>query len=213
MLRDFGNDQDFRNLGLHHSVYVWNPDPTLIGNNIPNPVVFPTTTTSYTVTVTDANGCVNTDITTVTVNPLPIVEAGNDTAKCGEVGVMLTATGGVSYQWTPIQGLSDPTIANPIANPDSSDWSDLAFSEYCTEPGDKAHSDGDKIWQNRMVREGDWKLVYYHGMPSQLFNLADDESEENNLAKSNPEQLQKMIRVAQQNRSPSKLFPSPFDQD
>jgi len=69
------------------------------------------------------------------------------------------------------------SLIDLIENPDSSDWRDLAFSEYCTEPGDPAHSDGDKIWQNRMVRDGDWKLVYYHGMPSQLFNLADDPAE------------------------------------
>ncbi|MCZ6853662.1 MAG: sulfatase-like hydrolase/transferase [Gammaproteobacteria bacterium] len=64
-----------------------------------------------------------------------------------------------------------------IDNPDAESWHDIAFSEYCTEPGDSAHSDGERIWQNRMVREGDWKLNYYHTMPSQLFNLADDPDE------------------------------------
>jgi choline-sulfatase len=68
-----------------------------------------------------------------------------------------------------------------IENPDSSEWQDIAYSEYCTEPEDSAHSDGQKIWQNRMVREGDWKLIYYHGMPSQLFNLADDPGEIDDL--------------------------------
>ena len=28
-----------------------------------------------------------------------------------------------------------------------------------------------------MVRRGDWKLNYYHGMPCQLFNLGDDPRE------------------------------------
>ena len=28
-----------------------------------------------------------------------------------------------------------------------------------------------------MVRQGDWKLIYYHGQPSQLFNLAEDPDE------------------------------------
>ena len=70
-----------------------------------------------------------------------------------------------------------PLVSDPVRN----DWHDLAFSEYCTEPGDPAHSDGENIWQNRMVREGDWKLNYYHKMPSQLFNLADDPDELNDL--------------------------------
>ena len=68
-----------------------------------------------------------------------------------------------------------------ISDPAFAGWHDIAFSEYCTEPGDPAHSDGDRIWQNRMVREGDWKLIYYRGMPSQLFNLADDPDEMNDL--------------------------------
>ena len=33
-------------------------------------------TITYTVTGTDANGCVNTDQVDVTVNPLPVVDAG-----------------------------------------------------------------------------------------------------------------------------------------
>jgi choline-sulfatase len=68
-----------------------------------------------------------------------------------------------------------------IDNPTDENWHDIAFSEYCTEPNDPAHSDGEIIWQNRMVREGDWKLIYYHGMPSQLFNLKDDPDELNDL--------------------------------
>lgn len=45
--------------------------------------------------------------------------AGNDTSICNGSSVQLSssAPGAVSYAWTPITGLSDPTIANPIANP------------------------------------------------------------------------------------------------
>jgi len=70
-----------------------------------------------------------------------------------------------------------------VEDANSEEWRDLAFSEYCTEPNDRAHSDGEQIWQNRMVRDGDWKLIYFHGhgMPSQLFNLADDPGELNDL--------------------------------
>ena len=62
-------------------------------------------------------------------------------------------------------------------DPPSADWEGIAFSEYCTEPGDSAHSDGDRCWQQRMVRKGDWKLIYYHGTEPQLFNLAEDPRE------------------------------------
>lgn len=45
--------------------------------------------------------------------------AGNDTVICNGSSVQLSssAPGAVSYAWTPTTGLSDPTIANPIANP------------------------------------------------------------------------------------------------
>ncbi len=39
------------------------------------------------------------------------------TQLCGGNSVQLTAVGGASYQWSPATGLSDPNIANPVANP------------------------------------------------------------------------------------------------
>jgi gliding motility-associated-like protein len=43
--------------------YTWQQNPTLQGNTIYNPIVQPTggTTTTYTLTITDANGCINVD--------------------------------------------------------------------------------------------------------------------------------------------------------
>ena len=49
----------------------------------------------------------------------------------------------------------------------SSEWEDIAFSEYCTDSG----------CLQRMIRSGPWKLNYYHGQPSQLFNLEEDPRE------------------------------------
>jgi choline-sulfatase len=51
-------------------------------------------------------------------------------------------------------------------------WEDLAFSEYCS---DEFCPEGGCY--QRMVRRGDWKLVYYYGQAPQLFNLADDPGE------------------------------------
>lgn len=55
-------------------------------------------------------------------------------------------------------------------------WEDIAFSEYCTDEFVPQHIDNGRSYQ-RMVRLGDWKLIYYHGMPPQLFNLAEDPGE------------------------------------
>ena len=54
-------------------------------------------------------------------------------------------------------------------------WLDHTLSEYCT--------DATPCWtggmavQQRMLRWGQWKLVYYHGYPCQLFDLAADRDE------------------------------------
>ncbi|MBK9687024.1 MAG: hypothetical protein IPO65_04440 [Saprospiraceae bacterium] len=67
--------------------------------------VSPTVTTTYTVTVTDSKGCTSTDAVTVTVNPLPSVDAGADREICYGFGSTLTAIGsggtpGYSYLWS-----------------------------------------------------------------------------------------------------------------
>lgn len=103
--------------------YAWSPSSTLSDSTISNPVASPVVSpTIYTVTVTDANGCKNKDSIKTTLKPLPHIDAGLDTSVCLNPGsfrdnVQLTATGGVSYVWTPARGLSSTTIANPISRP------------------------------------------------------------------------------------------------
>ena len=58
-------------------------------------------TTTYTLTVNAANGCVVTDQLNVVVNPLPTVSAGNDFTICDGVPAVLNGSGALSYVWTP----------------------------------------------------------------------------------------------------------------
>ncbi len=68
-------------------------------NGVTNGVAFtPAATGIYTVTGT-TNGCSATDQVTVTVTPLPVVNAGTDQAVCSGASVTLTATGATSYSW------------------------------------------------------------------------------------------------------------------
>ncbi|MFM8917472.1 MAG: gliding motility-associated C-terminal domain-containing protein, partial [Bacteroidota bacterium] len=55
----------------------------------------------------------------VTVNPLPIATASNDTTICTGSSVSLIAGGGVSYSWSPQTGLSNASINNPVSTPAS----------------------------------------------------------------------------------------------
>lgn len=56
-------------------------------------------TVMYTLTGTDANGCQNTDQVTITINPLPTVNAGPDQAVCSGVSVTLIGSGAPNLSW------------------------------------------------------------------------------------------------------------------
>lgn len=67
---------------------------------------------SYSLTVTDVHGCKNTDTSSVTTKPLPVVTVtGKDTILKGSTDT-LTASGGVSYVWTSGSS-SDTTKVTP----------------------------------------------------------------------------------------------------
>ncbi|HEU5292386.1 MAG TPA: hypothetical protein VFU05_17185, partial [Cyclobacteriaceae bacterium] len=78
------------------NTFLWNTGA--ITSNI---TVSPTTTTVYTVTGTDLNGCSNTASITVRVNPKPSVSiTASPPAICPGQTSILTASGAVSYQWS-----------------------------------------------------------------------------------------------------------------
>lgn len=75
--------------------YVWT------GGSTTNPLVVPaTTSTTFAVTVTDANGCTRTTSSAVTVNPAPIAAITGDDMICLGESTTLTASGGGTYLWS-----------------------------------------------------------------------------------------------------------------
>lgn len=98
------------------SSFNWSPATDLSDVAASNPIAFPLFSTKYYLSVTDQNGCLNTDSVYVRVNSLPIVSAIPDTSLCVDQPVQLLASGAATYVWSPATGLSDPLIANPIAN-------------------------------------------------------------------------------------------------
>lgn len=69
----------------------------------------PASTQNYTVTGTDINGCLADTISTITVNPLPIITVNNASICIGQQTATLTANGATSYSWTPSTDLSAST--------------------------------------------------------------------------------------------------------
>ncbi|MGZ4036753.1 MAG: T9SS type B sorting domain-containing protein [Bacteroidia bacterium] len=66
----------------------------------------------YTLTVTDANSCVNTTTSAVVVNPQPVVAASGGTV-CENSNTSLGATGGVTYAWSGPNGFTS-NLQNPV---------------------------------------------------------------------------------------------------
>ncbi|MBK9249746.1 MAG: hypothetical protein IPM69_16935 [Ignavibacteria bacterium] len=109
-------------LGTTHQpgyYYSWYPTTGLNDPTIANPIATPTQSVEYTLSVANTLDCWDTDAVTVTVGPIKAV-VSTDTILCRGSAVQLSASGGSEYLWTPATGLSNPTISNPIAAPNTS---------------------------------------------------------------------------------------------
>ena len=95
----------------------WSPVDDLSCAFCPNPTASPNTTTTFAITVNDPTaGCLITDSVTVEVIPSESIDAGEDNLICLGDPTQLTGIGSGTLVWTPGSPLSDPFIANPIAN-------------------------------------------------------------------------------------------------
>lgn len=99
--------------------FTWAPNVDIIDPNADTAIVFPQSSTDYTVTATYSNGCTATDTVSVTVGGFNY-SVSPDTLICESDTIMLSATGGQNYQWSPSTGLSNPTSPTPMVNIDSS---------------------------------------------------------------------------------------------
>lgn len=131
-------------LSFSNPTYQWNK----------NGVAIPSATTAsyqasssgkYTVTVTDGRtsgslGTVTSCEVYVTINPLPIANAGVDfistcTVNPSGLQIGMTPQTGFSYEWTSstsTSGLSSTTLANPIANPSETTIYQLKVTDNTT---------------------------------------------------------------------------------
>jgi hypothetical protein len=101
------------------STYVWSPAAGLSRTNGDTVTAAPNSSTTYTITGTDANGCMNATTKPVTVNSLPTITVSPATpiTICEGTTTTLTANGGVSYSWSPSTGLSSTTGSLVVASP------------------------------------------------------------------------------------------------
>lgn len=82
--------------------YSWSPSNLLLtSDTLANPVGVVFQTTTFTLTVTDTNGCEASDQTIINVDNTFVVNAGIDSLICrgGSVSLGATSNGGLSYNW------------------------------------------------------------------------------------------------------------------
>ena len=112
--------------------YSWFPATFLNDTNIPNPTTSPETDVTYEVTVTSEQGCEGTgSVDIILLDGPPELSGETDYATCNSVPVELEVSGGENYTWTPEEGLSDPTISNPTANPSSATTYTVTSTNQC----------------------------------------------------------------------------------
>jgi gliding motility-associated-like protein len=97
--------------------FSWSPTTFLSNANTLTPIASPRVTINYVLTANDTVGCPKPVRDTVQIVVIPKVKAfaGRDTTVIVNQPLQLNASGAVNFAWSPITGLSNPNIANPIA--------------------------------------------------------------------------------------------------
>jgi gliding motility-associated-like protein len=79
--------------------YQWSPGTNLNCTNCPNPVATPLVTTSYSITITDVNGCIDSSSILIQVNPNPTAIFSVDTPCLGFPNNFIDQSLGLNTQW------------------------------------------------------------------------------------------------------------------
>lgn len=102
--------------------FSWAPATNITGANTANPLVYPTTPTWYTVTLTNASGCFKRDSVLVTPKfDLTNSITASTTSICEEDSLQLSGstnkTNNITWQWSPPVNLATPSQQNTQAWP------------------------------------------------------------------------------------------------
>jgi len=104
------------------SSYSWTGSSAGFTSTLANPSVSPASTSSYTLTETNVNGCIKSDSLTIIVNSLPVPMVVTDTTICPGAAVSIgsPAIPGNTYSWASSPSGFSSTSADPGVNPLSS---------------------------------------------------------------------------------------------
>ncbi len=107
---------------------IWTPSTGLNTTNTFNVNASPLNTTVYYASGIDLNGCQVFDSVIVYILPLPTANAGNDVTICEGTKVELSGTGGNSFQWEPVNQVTNANSYHATASPSSTSTYTLTVS-------------------------------------------------------------------------------------
>lgn len=116
------------------SNYQWSPLINIEQESTATPIVYPMSSTTYTVVSTDIHGCQSSDAVTIALNPAPYFPIPNiDTTLCAKNSIDiqftdLQAVANYSYIWFPSIGVEDPHIPNSVIHVNESTAYSLIIS-------------------------------------------------------------------------------------
>ncbi len=127
-----------------------------------------------------------------------------------------TVTDHLSAQWDVLATVLDIVDIDGAEAPEDTDG--ISFAPTLFGDGEQEQHEV-MYWElgrQQAVRLGEWTLYRRANgdgdiVDVELFNLANDIGEQDNLAEARPELVAELIEVAARSRVPSELFPSPFD--
>jgi trimeric autotransporter adhesin len=101
------------------STYSWASVPSGFTSTSANPSVTPSVATTYTVTETNANGCVASNSVTISISTPPAAFAGASVTVCSGNSVQIggPAVSGNTYSWSSNPSGFSSTSANPFVSP------------------------------------------------------------------------------------------------
>lgn len=94
--------------------YSWLPTFGISNSSSNTVQLFSSSSTTYIVEVTAANGCTDTAQYNLTVYPPAQLNGSNDLYICPGDTLQVNLTGAASYSWSPNYMISNPSIANPL---------------------------------------------------------------------------------------------------
>lgn len=97
--------------------YNWEPAQGLSCTDCSDPVANPQATTWYYVTGKSIHACVNKDSVKIEVKQPITLQVSPGDSLCQGASMQLNASGAEIYTWSPVDGLSNAQISNPVASP------------------------------------------------------------------------------------------------